>query len=187
MSRRTLAVAGMVMLTLVALVSLNLSQNKPVELFTDPHAEVAPFQRVWNPDTDNAHTVKDLSSERSESKIIFDDLCGIDGSKCPELPAFNGEDYFSSTPIGCCYTPEQQELWTKWKSLADRVVKLEGTVHHLRQLQDDTQIQYKLGARGKNSRLQHRHTPSMLRGDNKDAAKDGAAAETKRWGVPVPL
>eukprot|EP00961_Rhodomonas_salina_P118252 1591320-Rhodomonas_salina.3 len=125
--------------------------GKPVVLYTAAHAEVAPFSRVWNPDTNNPHmndefAVDDKKGDRDE--IIVDSLCGTDGSKCPELPAFNGEDYFSSKPIGyadppstlpislltpskfsrCCYTPEQQELWSKWKSMADRVAKLEGSI-----------------------------------------------------------
>lgn len=29
-----------------------------------------------------------------------DELCGPDGKGCPELPAFNGEDYFDDKPVG---------------------------------------------------------------------------------------
>ena len=71
-------------------------------LYTAPHAEMAPFQRVWNPDTNSDYSITDFSKEpdgfdddRGEEK-----LCGEDGSKCPELPAFDGEEYFDSKPIG---------------------------------------------------------------------------------------
>jgi hypothetical protein len=77
-------------------------QIYPSVLYTAPHAEMAPFQRVWNPDTRSDYTIPDFSKE--SDGLDGDDgektLCGEDGSKCPELPAFNGEDYFDSKPIG---------------------------------------------------------------------------------------
>ena len=73
----------------------------PDVLYTAPHAEMAPFQRVWNPDTRSYFSVPDFSKESDEADDKGEkNLCGVDGSKCPELPAFNGEDYFDSKPIG---------------------------------------------------------------------------------------
>jgi hypothetical protein len=37
----------------------------------------------------------------SPDDIKEDELCGTDGKHCPELPAFNGEDYFDDKPLGC--------------------------------------------------------------------------------------
>mmetsp|Transcript_11628 Transcript_11628/g.18260 ORF Transcript_11628/g.18260 Transcript_11628/m.18260 type:complete len:106 (+) Transcript_11628:83-400(+) len=71
----------------------------PTVLYTAPHAEVAPFSRVWNPDTNDDYTPKEFAKEGGEN-LVYDDLCGPDGSKCPELPAFNGEDYFDGQALG---------------------------------------------------------------------------------------
>ncbi len=68
-------------------------------LYTSPHSEVAPFQRVWNPDTNNAYPIDEFP-EKPEAADPVESLCGLDGSKCPELPAFNGEDYFDEKPLG---------------------------------------------------------------------------------------
>lgn len=68
-------------------------------LYTSAHSEVAPFQRVWNPDSNNAHVVDEFP-EKSVDFEPLDSLCGLDGSKCPEVPAFNGEDYFDEKPLG---------------------------------------------------------------------------------------
>ena len=73
----------------------------PVVLYTAPHGEMAPFQSVWNPDTNSDYTPKDFSMDEDDSKDDGDKfLCGDDGRKCPEVPSFNGEDYFDSKPIG---------------------------------------------------------------------------------------
>jgi hypothetical protein len=75
----------------------------PVELYTAPHAEIAPFQRVWNPDTNNYYSSEDFSSDGSdgiENSDLDSPLCGLDGNNCPEIPAFGGEDYFNNKPIG---------------------------------------------------------------------------------------
>ncbi len=78
------------------------SQTYPDVLYTAPHAEMAPFQRVWNPDTRSDYSTPDFSKESDGSDDHDGDktLCGEDGSKCPKLPAFQGEDYFDSKPIG---------------------------------------------------------------------------------------
>jgi hypothetical protein len=73
-------------------------------LYTAPHAEFAPFQRVWNPDTNNDYSVQDFSDDEGDedSGIVTDDVAGDDGKfKDVEVPAFNGEDYFDAKPIGC--------------------------------------------------------------------------------------
>jgi hypothetical protein len=73
-------------------------------LYTAPHAEFAPFQRVWNPDTNNDYSVQDFSGDEGDddSGIITDDIAGDDGKfRDVEVPAFNGEDYFDAKPIGC--------------------------------------------------------------------------------------
>jgi hypothetical protein len=78
--------------------------TRPNVLFTAPHAEFAPFQRVWNPDTNNDYSVQDFSSDEGDedSGIVTDDIAGDDGKfKDVEVPAFNGEDYFDAKPIGC--------------------------------------------------------------------------------------
>eukprot|EP00961_Rhodomonas_salina_P112371 1512196-Rhodomonas_salina.2 len=38
-------------------------------LYTNPHAEVAPFQRVWNPDTNNAYTIDEFAGDDKEDDI----------------------------------------------------------------------------------------------------------------------
>jgi hypothetical protein len=68
-------------------------------LYTSPHSEVAPFQRVWNPDTNNAYAIDEFPEKPSGPDPV-ESLCGVDGTKCPELPAFNGEDYFDEKPLG---------------------------------------------------------------------------------------
>ena len=73
-----------------------------------------------------------------------DTLCGPNGENCPELPAFSGEDYFDEKPIGCCYTKEQQDLWSKWVSLKNRVARLEGIYNELKDKGSSVNIQYKL-------------------------------------------
>jgi hypothetical protein len=88
------------------IILIGFAGNRQVDrdiLYTAPHAEMAPFQRVWNPDTNSDYSISDFSKE--PDGVDDDDdsekkLCGEDGSKCPELPAFNGEDYFDSKPIG---------------------------------------------------------------------------------------
>ncbi len=41
-------------------------KTERTELFTAPHAEVAPFQRVWNPDTDNGHAIDEFAHDEDE-------------------------------------------------------------------------------------------------------------------------
>jgi hypothetical protein len=72
-------------------------------LYTAPHSEMAPFQRVWNPDTNSDYSVADFSRDEADDEPNDDsdvELCGKDGSNCPQVPAFKGEDYFDSKPIG---------------------------------------------------------------------------------------
>ncbi|MGB1597899.1 MAG: hypothetical protein ACPIOQ_34405, partial [Promethearchaeia archaeon] len=73
---------------------------RTTQLYTSPHAEVAPFSRVWNPDTNNVYEDPDdwPSPPRGGSGITKDELCGNNGDECPELPSFNGEDYFDDKP-----------------------------------------------------------------------------------------
>jgi len=95
---------------------------RTTELYTAPHSEVAPFQRVWNPDTNNVYEDPDDWPKESDDDdtITKDELCGSNGDECPELPSFNGEDYFDDKPLGCCYTKEQQALWERWVALKNR-------------------------------------------------------------------
>ncbi len=77
----------------------------PTILITASHSEMAPFQRVWNPDTNSDYSRPEFGREDDDSDSNEDDQnlaepCGVDGSKCGEIPAFNGEDYFDSKPIG---------------------------------------------------------------------------------------
>jgi hypothetical protein len=89
-----------------AFLVLNLNKTRnaaiPTILYTASHSEMAPFQRVWNPDTNSDYSLADFSKDDDDAKD--DDslvvLCGEDGSKCPKIPAFSGEDYFDSKPIG---------------------------------------------------------------------------------------
>ena len=84
--------------------------SKRTILFTAPHAEFAPFQRVWNPDSNNDYTEKDFSREdEDKDEISTDDVAGADGKYSEvNIPAFNGEDYFDDKPIG-------------WTSLCDEM------------------------------------------------------------------
>jgi len=116
-------------------------------MYTAPHSEVAPFQRVWNPDTNNDYTEKDFAGGDGDEGPVKDELCGTNGDDCPELPAFNGEDYFNDKPIGCCYDKQQQATWEKWLALKNKVARLEGTVRFLSSLKSQVAIKYKLSAR----------------------------------------
>ena len=101
--RNTTGFLALTSLLVLAYLSVNVRRSpNPTVLYTAPHAEVAPFQRVWNPDTNNDYTVDDFAkdSDSDEDGVVTDDLCGPDGTNCPELPAFGGEDYFSNTPVG---------------------------------------------------------------------------------------
>jgi hypothetical protein len=99
-------VVGVIAAISFTLLAFNLTEMKPTMtptiLYTASHSEMAPFQRVWNPDTRSDYSLAEFSKDDSEAKD--DDeiavLCGEDGSKCPEVPAFKGEDYFDSKPIG---------------------------------------------------------------------------------------
>ena len=131
----------------VCLLALSGMQTLPEEvvLYTAPHSEVAPFQRVWNPDTNNDYTDDPFASDAEDDAApVKDELCGNNGDDCPELPAFNGEDYFDDTPIGCCYDKAQQETWEKWVALKNRVSRLEGTVRYLRSIKQDVTLKYRL-------------------------------------------
>ncbi|KAJ1494548.1 hypothetical protein T484DRAFT_2470355 [Baffinella frigidus] len=134
-------VAGAALVVLVALAGIqSRRQGRPTVLYTAAHSEVAPFQRVWNPDTNNDYTEKEFASEDHKNDPVMDTLCGTDGTKCPELPAFNGEDYFEAgKPIGCCYN--KQDVWERWNKLATRVSKMEGTVAFLKHLKGEQTIQ----------------------------------------------
>ena len=138
---------GLAVLALgVCLVALGVYvQPSAVALYTAPHSEVAPFQRVWNPDTNNDYTVKDFASDASEDDgPVQDELCGSNGDDCPELPAFNGEDIFDDKPIGCCYDKKQQATWEKWQALKNKVSRLEGTVRFLSSLKSQVSMKYRL-------------------------------------------
>ena len=121
---------------------------RTTQLYTSPHAEVAPFSRVWNPDTNNVYEDPDdwPSPPRGGSGITKDELCGNNGDECPELPSFNGEDYFDDKPLGCCYTKEQQALWERWLALKNRIARLEGTVRYLRGVKKTVIIKQRLSA-----------------------------------------
>uniref|UniRef100_A0A7S4P8Y3 PA14 domain-containing protein n=1 Tax=Guillardia theta TaxID=55529 RepID=A0A7S4P8Y3_GUITH len=149
-AKKSAVVGSLLAVIVVAALILNESAEKSV-LYTAPHSEVAPFQRVWNPDTNNVYedpnewpTGPGWNSDDDEP--AQDKLCGSDGSDCPEIPAFNGEDYFDDKPIGCCHTKEEQEVWSKWIALRNRVARLEGTVRHLQNLKRTVTIQQRLSA-----------------------------------------
>ena len=116
-----------------ALIAVRPATPQPTVLYLSPHAEIAPFSRSWDP----SRTIKvedDEWARRQESGPVKDELCGNNGDDCPDIPAFNGEDYFDDKPLGCCYSKEQQHVWDKWKALKERVAKLEGEVHYLRNI-----------------------------------------------------
>lgn len=140
---------GLAVLALgVCLVALGVYvKPRSVVMYTAPHSEVAPFQRVWNPDTNNDYTEKDFAGGDGDEGPVKDELCGTNGDDCPELPAFNGEDYFNDKPIGCCYDKQQQATWEKWLALKNKVARLEGTVRFLSSLKSQVAIKYKLSAR----------------------------------------
>lgn len=73
---------------------------------------------------------------------LHDTLCGqsLEQDDCPDVPAFNGEDYFDEKPIGCCYNKQQQAVWDKWNLLKQRVAKLEGQVQYLRNVKRNVEI-----------------------------------------------
>lgn len=121
---------------------------RTTKLYTAPHSEVAPFQRVWNPDTNNVYEdPNDWPNESDDDDTITkDELCGNNGDECPEIPSFNGEDYFDDKPIGCCYTKEQQAVWERWLALKNRVARLEGTVRYLRGVKKTVIIKQRLSA-----------------------------------------
>ena len=161
-----------------AVVLINMSRatarlRSPTVLYTAPHAEFATFQRVWNPDSNSDYSLKDFSKESDDDSDADQDvafLCGEDGSKCPEVPAFGGEDYFDQKPIGlhllafcsspkitfifsflfvnvlvrCCYNKEQQKVWTKWLALKNRVGKLEGILKHLMKKRTSVDVKWKV-------------------------------------------
>lgn len=122
---------------------------RTTELYTAPHSEVAPFQRVWNPDTNNVYEdPNDWPKESDDDDTITKDtLCGENGDECPEIPAFSGEDYFDDKPLGCCYTKEQQAVWERWLALKNKVARLEGTVRYLRGVKKTVIIKQRLSAK----------------------------------------
>jgi hypothetical protein len=101
---------------------------------------------VWNPDTNNVYEDPNDWPKADDEGIVKDELCGEHGDECPEVPAFNGEDYFDDKPLGCCYTKEQQALWGKWVALKKRVARLEGAVRYLRGVEKTVQIKPRLSA-----------------------------------------
>lgn len=113
---RWLALSCLAFVTFVTILSNMRVVTKPLSssgrfigsrivLYTAPHAEVATFQRVWNPDTNSDYSLKDFEKDSEfddESEADKDTVfsCGEEGSNCPEVPAFGGENYFDSKPIG---------------------------------------------------------------------------------------
>ena len=117
-------------------------QGGATVLYTSPHSEVAPFARVWNPDTNNAspneeEVAMQTALDKEEEDTGLPDVADADG----EIPAFSGEDYFTSKPLDCCNTKEQQAVWQKWNALRLKVEGLEGTVRALQSSQDPKQIE----------------------------------------------
>ena len=49
---------------------LSLAPTTSINLLTSSHAEVAPFQRVWNPDTDNTHRVDEFPESAAADEGI---------------------------------------------------------------------------------------------------------------------
>jgi len=75
--------------------------------------------------------------DKEEENTGLPDVADADG----EIPAFSGEDYFTSKPLDCCNTKEQQAVWQKWNALRLKVEGLEGTVRALQSSQDPKQIE----------------------------------------------
>eukprot|EP00802_Teleaulax_amphioxeia_P023057 Tamp_23582.p1 GENE.Tamp_23582~~Tamp_23582.p1 ORF type:complete len:314 (+),score=79.69 Tamp_23582:3-944(+) len=137
------AVALLACSVVLGLIVAARTQRRAV-LYTAAHAEVAPFQRIWNPDTNSDYTPRAFEGgDRDEGGVgLHDTLCGqsLEQDDCPEVPAFSGEDYFDEKQIGCCYSKEQQAVWDKWNALKHRVAKLEGQVQYLRNVKRNVQI-----------------------------------------------
>ena len=80
------------------------SLSRRTVLYTAPHAEFAPFQRIWNPpeSPNDDEAQRDSGDEgNGDDEIVTDDIAGEDGKYSDvNIPAFNGEDYFDNTPIG---------------------------------------------------------------------------------------
>lgn len=60
------------------------------------------------------------------------------------IPAFSGEDYFTSKPLDCCNTKAQQGVWQRWNELRLKVEGLEGMVRSLQSSQDPAEIKWAL-------------------------------------------
>jgi hypothetical protein len=103
---RARVVLGLIAATSCAFLAFNRTALKraviPTVLYTASHSEMAPFQRVWNPDTRSDYSIPDFTKDSDAEEDDGDSvaLCGDDGSKCPKVPAFRGEEYFDSKPIG---------------------------------------------------------------------------------------
>ena len=96
-----LAWLAIVLVSFLLMANNNLTKRNV--LYTAPHADIAPFQRVWNPDTNNDYTEKEFSNDDGDGDdgIVTDEISGEDGKFTGvNVPAFNGEDYFDDKPIG---------------------------------------------------------------------------------------
>jgi hypothetical protein len=99
-------------------------------------------RQVWNPDASEDVGEPGRKDEQDDGIGLHDTLCGqsLEQDDCPEVPAFSGEDYFDDKALGCCNSKEQQLVWSKWNELKQRVAKLEGEVHYLRDVDKNVYI-----------------------------------------------